>query len=87
MLLFYKFFMFLRSNTFTKAISPKILQSPINLIQRDVFGRKPEYQEWTHADTGRIHTERPLGGIKPSTLLLWGNTANHHTIMLLTYIL
>ena len=45
-------------------------------------GRKPEYPERTHTYMGRtckLHTERPQTGVDPGTLLLWGNSANHHT--------
>ena len=59
------------------------LESPINLTR--IFldgGRKPEYLERTHAYTGRtrkLHTERPQPGFNPIALLLWGDSANHHT--------
>ena len=51
-------------------------------------GRKPEYPERTHADTGRtcrtcrtckLHTEGPQAGYEPVTLLLRGTSANHCT--------
>ncbi|KAJ8409381.1 hypothetical protein AAFF_G00235790 [Aldrovandia affinis] len=46
-------------------------------------GRKPEYPEETHADTGRtckLHTERPWPGFKPRSFLLCSDSAIHYTV-------
>ena len=51
-----------------------ILETSINLTCM--------FLERTHTYTGRtckLHTERPQLGVEPGTLLLWGNSANHHT--------
>lgn len=44
------------------------------------YGRKLEHLESTHTGAGgtwKRHTERPHVGLKPTTLLLWGNSANN----------
>ena len=46
----------------------------------NVFG------QWEEARVPRenpriLHTEKPQVGIEPGTLLLWGDSANHHTTM------
>uniref|UniRef100_A0A3Q3N0W1 Sulfotransferase n=1 Tax=Mastacembelus armatus TaxID=205130 RepID=A0A3Q3N0W1_9TELE len=49
-------------------------------------GRKPEYLEKTHTSTGRtckLHTERPLMGFKPGTILLF--EIRDSDIFLVTY--
>ena len=50
------------------------LKFSINLASMSLeCGRKPEYPERTHADTGRtckLHTERSLSGFEPGTFSL-----------------
>ena len=70
----------------TLTFTPKgNLECPINLTCRFLdCGRKPENPERTHADTGRtckLHPERSWfpRDYEPRTLLLGGDSANHHT--------
>ncbi|MGH0192830.1 UNVERIFIED_CONTAM: hypothetical protein FKN15_029523 [Acipenser sinensis] len=47
------------------------LERPIHHVSG--LGRKPEYPEKTHMNTGRtckLHTDRPEAGIEPRTLEL-----------------